>query len=282
MKKKQIRLNQLVKSATAILIVVAILFPLLWLFFSSFKTSLEVRELPIRWLPQEATFDPLFNFFFTDDSSNGWLQYFCNTVYVTFTTTLAVMTIGTVAGYGLSRFKLPGTGLMLMVFLIAQLFTGPALMIPVYVTVAAVGLYDTLTGLSIVYIIFQIPFVVWISYSNFQTIPIELEEAAVVDGCTPLGAFFKVTLPLSRISLVTVGVMSFLLTWSEYPLAVVLLEKSSNATVSLGLAKYITAFNIYWNQMAAASLIISLPLLIFLRYAQTYFVKGLTAGAVKG
>ena len=119
------------------------------------------------------------------------------------------------------------------------------------------------------------------SYSNFQTMPLELEEAAAVDGCSPFGAFLRITLPLSRIGLITVGLMSFLLTWSEYPFASILLEKEINSTVSVGLAKFITAFNIYWNQMAAASLIIAVPILILLVFAQKYFVKGLTAGSGK-
>lgn len=282
MNKRNLSIAQILKSVLAILIIVIVLFPLIWLLLASLKTTEEIQQLPIHWFPGKPTLEPIIQIWLDPAGySTEWIRYFLNTLKVTLATTIAVMTIGTMAGYGLARFQLPGTSSILAVFLVAQLFTGPALMIPIYVVISKIGLYDTLTGLVLVYIIFQTPFAVWMSYSNFQHLPLELEEAAAVDGCSPFGAFLKITLPLSRIGLITVGLMSFLLTWSEYPFAVVLLEKESNATVSIGLAKFITAFNIYWNQMAAASLIIAIPILVLLIFAQKYFVKGLTAGAVK-
>jgi ABC-type glycerol-3-phosphate transport system permease component len=270
------------RSAVAIGLVIIVLFPLVWLLLTSVKTTGEVQQLPVRWLPQNPTLEPILQTWFdTTGYNTEWPRFFYNTLKVTILTVLPVVAIGTMAGYGLARFQLPGTGLILGVFLVAQLFTGPALMIPIFVVVSRIGLYDTHAGLILVYIIFQTPIAIWLSYANFQNMPLELEEAAAVDGCTPLGAFLRITLPLSRIGLITVGLMSFLLIWSEYPFAAILLEKEINSTVSIGLAKFITAFNIYWNQMAAASLIVALPVLILLVFAQKYFVQGLTAGSGK-
>ena len=235
-----------------------------------------MERMPVRWLPQAPTLEPIIQTWLdTTGYSTDWPLFFFNTLKITILTVLPVVAIGTMAGYGLARFRLPGTGLILGIFLVAQLFTGPALMIPIYVVVSRMGLYNTHAGLILVYIIFQTPFAVWLSYANYQNMPLELEEAAAVDGCTPLEAFFRITLPLSRISLITVGLMSFLLIWSEYPFASILLETEAYSTVSVGLAKFITAFNIYWNQMAAASLIIAVPVLLLLVFAQKYFVQGL-------
>ena len=146
------------KSAIAIGLVIVVLFPLVWLLLASVKTTEEVQQLPIRWLPQNPTLEPILQTWFdTTGYSTEWTRYFFNTLKITVITTLLVMTMGTMAGYGLARFQLPGTGLILAVFLIAQLFTGPALMIPIYVLLSKIGLYDTHTGLILVYLIFKPP-----------------------------------------------------------------------------------------------------------------------------
>lgn len=271
------------KALLAFVILVIVLFPVVWLLLATFKTTAEVERIPIVWLPHHPTPKPLAEVWLNPAGySTDWPRFFLNTLIVALSTTALLVALGTIVGYGLARFRLRGTGFMLMSLLIAQLFTGPALMIPVYVVISRIGLYDTLTGLILIYIIFQTPFACWLSYSYFQNLPFELEEAASVDGCTPWQAFLRVTVPLTRIGAVTIGLMTFLLTWSEYPFAVSLLENKRVLTVSIGLAHFITAFNIYWNQMAAASLVTAVPVFLLLIFAQRYFVKGLTAGAVKG
>ena len=279
-KKSMLRIS--VKSFLAIVVLIIILFPVIWLFLSSFKTTQEVQRLPIHWLPKKPTLEA-FKSVWIDPSgyATHWTRFFLNTIQVTVTTTICVVILGTLIGYGLARFKVWGASYILMFLLVAQLFTGPALMIPIYALLAKIGLYNTLIGLIIAYITFWTPFASWLSYSNFQNIPVELEESATVDGCTPFGAFIRITLPISRTGITTVGLMTFLFTWSEYPFAVVLLESESKTTVAVGLAKFITAFNIYWNQMAAASIIVAIPVLVFLFFSQKFFIQGLTAGALK-
>jgi ABC-type glycerol-3-phosphate transport system permease component len=185
-------------------------------------------------------------------------------------------------GYGVARFEIKGKTIVLFTFLIIQFLAGPAVMIPEFIFISSLGLYNTLTGLILVYVIFQVPFATMLFYSFFKTFPVELEEAASIDGCSVLGIFFKIVLPLTRVGIVTVATMSIILTWSEYPFANILLDSEKNLTISIGLANYISAINIYWNQMAAASVICGFPMLLIFLKAQTYFIRGLTAGAIKG
>lgn len=267
----------------ALVILIVVLHPLLWLMINSVKTNAEAQKLPPYWIPQEPTLKPLMNVLInTGVYATYWGKYFLNTIIITFATTLGVVTFSVIVGYGLARFKIKGKTFVLGTFLIIQFLAGPAVMIPEFIFISKIGLYNTHLGVIFVYLLFQVPFATWLFYSFFQTLPVELEEAASVEGCSVVGTFWRITLPLSQVGIVTVAIMSFILTWSEYPFARILLESEKLLTVSIGLANYITAINIYWNQMAAAALICGLPLLIILLFAQKYFIRGLTAGAIKG
>lgn len=270
------------QTVVALGIALVVLLPLFWLILAAFKTQADVQAIPVRWFPQSPTIEPFLQVWL-DRTGSGtqWPVYYLNTIIVSVVTTTIVVALGTMVGYGLARYRLRGAPFILGTLLVAQLFTGPALLIPVYVVVARIGFHNTLVGLILVYIVFQTPFASWLSYSNFQRFPRELEQSAAIDGCGPLGAFTRITLPLSQVGITTVGLMSFLLTWSEYPFAVALLETPDKLTVSIGLSRFITAFNVYWNQMAAASVIIAIPVLVLLIFTQKYFVSGLMAGSEK-
>jgi len=266
----------------SVIILIVVLFPVAWLFLTAIKPMAEVQQLPIRWLPQNPTFEIIKNTWIDKRGyTTEWVTYFINSMIVTGVTTLTTICLATLAGYGLARFSFSGRFYIVILILVAQLIWGPVLLIPVYTIVTHLGLYNTLLGLILVYITFSLPFATWLSYGNFSNMPVELEEAALLDGCSQMSAFLRITLPLSKINVVTVGLITFLIIWSEYPFASVLLESPSKLTVSIGLANFITAFNIYWNEMAAASIIVALPLLVLLLVAQKYFIKGMLAGAIK-
>ena len=268
---------------TGFVILIVILFPLAWLLINAIKTNAEAQKIPPEWIPNEFTLEPLLNVFFDlDGYATHWGTYFLNTIFVTIVTTFIVVVLSMFVGYGLARFEIKGKAIVLFTFLIIQFLAGPAVMIPEFIFISSLGLYNTLTGLILVYVIFQVPFATMLFYSFFKTIPVELEEAASIDGCSVLGIFFKIVIPLTRVGIVTVATMSIILTWSEYPFANILLDSEKNLTISIGLANYISAINIYWNQMAAASVICGFPMLIIFLKAQTYFIRGLTAGAIKG
>lgn len=267
----------------ALIILVIILHPLAWLLVNAVKTNAEAQKVPPVWLPKKPTLEPLIGVLVkTGVYATYWGSYFLNTIIITITTTGIVLLFSVLVGYGLARFDIKGKMLVLGVFLIIQFLSGPAVMIPEFIFISRIGLYNTRVGVIFVYLLFQVPFATWLFYSFFQTLPYELEEAASVEGCSVVGVFWRITLPLSQVGIVTVAIMSFILTWSEYPFARILPETERKITISIGLSNYITAVNIYWNQMAAASLICGLPMLIILLSAQKYFIRGLTAGAIKG
>ncbi len=266
----------------SIIILILILFPIVWLFLTAVKPMSEVQQLPIHWLPRNPTFEIMKNTWIDKRGyTTEWVTYFINSIIVAGTTTFTTIILATLTGYALARFNFVGQFYIIILILIAQLIWGPVLLIPIYVIISRLGLYNTLSGLILVYIAFTLPFATWLSYGNFSSMPIELEEAALLDGCSQMGAFLRITLPLSKVNVTTVGLMAFLLIWSEYPFASILLESTSKLTVSVGLANFISAFNIYWNEMASASIIVALPLLVLLLSAQKYFVKGMLAGAIK-
>jgi ABC-type glycerol-3-phosphate transport system permease component len=266
-----------------IAVLVVVLHPLAWLLANSVKTNQDAQSLPPRWVAKELTLRP-----FADILTNrnvyatNWARYFLNTIIVTVSTTVLVVVFSILVGYGLAKFDIRGKTFVLVTFLLIQFLNGAAVMIPEYIFISRIGLYNTHTGLIFVYLLFQVPFATWLFYSFFQTLPKDLEEAAAVEGATVVGILVRITIPLSQVGIVTVSIMSFILTWSEYPFANILLESEQKVTVSIGLANFISAINIYWNQMAAASLIVGLPMLIILMTSQKYFIRGLTAGAIKG
>ena len=266
-----------------IAVLVVVLHPLAWLLANSIKTNQAAQSFPPRWFAKNPTLEPLKNIL-TNRNVYGtdWARYFLNTIIVTVSTTVLVVVFAILVGYGLAKFDVRGKTFVLATFLMIQFLNGAAVMIPEYIFISRIGLYNTHTGLIFVYLLFQVPFATWLFYSFFQTLPVELEEAAAVEGATVVGTLLRITIPLSKVGITTVAIMSFILTWSEYPFANILLETDRKITVSIGLANFISAINIYWNQMAAASLIVGLPMLIILVTSQKYFIRGLTAGAIKG
>ena len=130
-------------------------------------------------------------------------------------------------------------------------------------------------------VMFTLPFAVWLSIGSYENIPAGLEEAAYMDGCSPLGAFLRVVLPLSKIGLVSVSMYTFLLTWAEYIFSLVILKSQEKSTVAIQMGRMASEINVVWNEIGAATVVVSVPLLVFFMWAQKYFVKGMVAGSVK-
>ena len=126
------------------------------------------------------------------------------------------------------------------------------------------------------------PFTTWLAIGNFDAIPLEIEESALVDGCTRFGAFIRVVLPLSRIGLITTAIFAFLMSWSEFPFALVLLQTDRQQTVPLAMARLIREFNVFFNEMGAVTMMFTIPIFLMFLFAQRYFIRGITAGALKG
>lgn len=272
----------------AVIIFLVIWFPMLWAISTSFKPKGEVYKVPPVWIPQHPTLE-MYRRVWVGRSAGGvteegspWGRYVTNSLIVTGTTVIFAMILATFAGYSLARFRFPGRTLIFILFIASQMFPGPMVMVPIYGIMVKLGLYNTLAGLIVIYTASVLPFTTLISVGSLRNIPHELEESAMIDGCSRMGVFFRIVLPLSKIAVITTGIFAFLMSFGEYAFAVVLITGSKRFTVPLGLGRYITAFDIYWNEISATILTIAIPLIFIFFAAQKHFVKGIIAGSLKG
>ena len=192
------------------------------------------------------------------------------------------MILSIMIAYGVTRQRMRGKQLVISGMLYAYMFPPLLLAIPLFTAFSAIGLNDTLLSLVISHLTITMPLGVWFLWGFFKTMPFELEEAAMVDGCSRLGAFLRVVLPLSVPGLVTVAIFAFLLSWTDYTFALVMIGSDANKTVPLGLASMVGAFDLRWGDIMAGSTLIALPLFAAFIALSRYFVQGLTAGAIKG
>lgn len=211
-----------------------------------------------------------------------FLDFFRNSVIVSLVTAAATTLLAAGAGYAFSRFTFPGKRLVIALMLLTQMF--PLLMIiaPIYRIVAAMGLLNSLTSLVLVYTVFNIPFATFLMQSFFDGIPKDLEEAAMIDGCTRFQALRKVILPLTLPGLgATLGFV-FTAAWSEVLFALMLVRSDDKMTFPVGMLTFVSKFSVDWGQMMAAGVLALVPSCLFFVFIQRYLVQGLTSGAVKG
>ncbi|WP_187432217.1 Diacetylchitobiose uptake system permease protein DasC [Roseobacter fucihabitans] len=254
------------------------LFPLYWLLkISVTPDQLIFVEATNLW-PSALTFDNFRSVLFQTD----FLAYFGNSLYVSLGTAAVTTVVAAGAGYAFSRFEFGGKKILIAVMLITQMF--PLLMIiaPIYKIVASLGLLNSLTSLIVVYTAFNIPFATFLMQSFFDGIPRDLEEAAMMDGCTRFQALRKVVFPLTLPGLgATLGFV-FTAAWSELLFALMLISKNEAMTFPVGLLTFVSKFSVDWGQMMAAGVLALIPSCLFFIFIQRYLVQGLTSGAVKG
>jgi len=264
----------------ALALLAVILLPLAWLFLISVRPVAEVYAFPLHFWPQTFTTEAYANIWFSREYNTDWTQYFLNTTMIAVGAAATVAVLGMLVGYTLSRMRGAAVQRVQLFFVVVQLFEGPALIIPIYLVMNLLGLYDTRIGYAMLLIAFFLPFAALLSLSFAYSVPVEIDEAAKIDGCSDWQFFRKVFLPASKVGLVTVGLMAFLLMWGEFPFALTLLQ-GDNRTVSTALVDLITGISVYWNNLAAAATISSVPVILVLIFAQRHIVSGLTMGSGK-
>ncbi|MFJ3383928.1 MULTISPECIES: carbohydrate ABC transporter permease [unclassified Curtobacterium] len=234
------------------------------------------------WIPTNITFQPFIDMWSTVPLG----QYFINSLVVCTVATVFSLIIATFAAYAVSRWNFKGKSTFTTAVLSTQMFPGVLFLLPLFLIFTNLGnslgiqLVGSWTGLIITYLTFTLPFSIWMLAGYFETIPRELDEAAMVDGSGPMGALFRIILPSARPGLVAVGIYSFMTAWGEVLFASVM-TNGNGQTLAVGLQQYSTQTNVYWNQIMAASLVVSIPVVIAFLVVQRQFVAGLTAGAVK-
>lgn len=216
---------------------------------------------------------------FLDSSFFTWLK---NSVIVSAGTTAVGLLLATTGAYGFSRFTFRGKRWSMLSFIVVQMFPGAIILIPYYVLMYQLGLINQLVGLVIMYSVTALPFVLWFLKGFFDTIPVDLEEAAMVDGTTRTGALWRVIVPLAVPAIAVAALFSFLSAWNEWLLAYTFMTSSANYTLPVGVQSFVNPPQVFWNEFAAISVLVSLPVAALFLIFQKYLVSGLTKGAVKG
>ena len=255
--------------------------PLYVMITSSIKPLVDV-ESSFRWIPSRVTLSPYVDMW----STVPLAHYFANSAIVASSATAISVVIAVFAAYAVSRYRFPGRQVFRITVLSTQMFPGILFLLPLFLIFVNIGnatgieLSTTRLGLIITYLTFTLPFSVWLLVGYLDSIPRELDEAAAVDGSGPLGTLLRIVVPAARPGIITVAVYCFMTAWGEVLFASVMTDDSSR-TLAVGLRDYASENDVYWNQIMAASLVVSIPVVVGFLLLQRYLVAGLTAGSVK-
>jgi multiple sugar transport system permease protein len=261
---------------TALLLVVV--FPFYWMFVSSLKSEEQMRSLTAMFWPSPAVLDNYRQLLGKTDFG----AWYGNSIVVALSSTLVATAIGTLGAYALARLKFFGRAFMASATLITYLVPPSILFIPLYAQIRNLGLADSLTGLVAAYPSFTVPFVTWLLMGYFESIPEELEEAAMIDGATRFGAFRRIILPLAAPGVLAAALFAFTQAWNEFLYALVFITNVKLRTLPVGLSTFITGDVYGWGFLMAGAVLTTLPVIAAYTYLQKYMVEGLTAGSVKG
>jgi multiple sugar transport system permease protein len=268
------------KYALVFIALIIALAPVYWMLTISLKSEVEQFAVPPRWF----SFTPTLFHYRDAFIERSFGQYLLTSAVVAVLSTVCAMLIGTLAAYALARFRLPhrlDTRLSLWI-LSTRMFPPIVTAVPLFLMMRDVRLLNTKPALIIVYTAFNLPFVVWMMRGFFREIPREIEEAAMVDGDSRLGALVRVLLPLVAPGLAATAVFCLIISWNEFLFALVLTQTDAAMTLPVGLAGRVTQYEIKWGVMSAAGVVAMIPILVFAMAVQRYLVRGLSLGAVKG
>jgi len=254
------------------------LFPIIWTFLTSLKVEKDIITINLQYLPQSITFDNYTAIW----NRSGFPTLITNSAIVTVMTLLTTMLIGTLAAYSLSRYQFRGRNWILQFYLVIRMFPVVLMIVPLFVIMRRLSLLDTRFGLALAYTTFLLPFCVWMMKGFFDSIPVDLEEAARIDGCTRLGALIRIALPLVRSGLVATAVFIGIASWNEFLFALMLTTSQGSRTWPVGLQLMIGEFQPPWRSFSAGGIISIIPIIIFFAIVQRSIIRGITAGAMKG
>ena len=260
-----------------IMVTVYCLFPFAWMLSTSLKTEAEAFRMPPTWIPVEPTGASYIGIWVRKNFGT----YFFNSTVISLATALLSTFFGALAGYGFSRFLFKGRRFLIGFFLATQMLPGVLLVGPYFKILSKVGLYDTRTGLIIAFLTICLPFSTWMMKGFIDKVPVELDQSAMVDGCSRMGIFFKIILPIVAPGMVATILFAFLLAWGDLLWALCLTSSEPMITVTLGIARTVGEFRIIWPMLMAGSLVGGMPAIILYVFLQRLLVQGLTAGAVK-
>jgi multiple sugar transport system permease protein len=258
--------------------------PGLWVMLTAFRPNIEILARPPVWLPQNPTFDNFRGIFGLLPNQQQGLpvaRYFLNSLVISLTSTFVAIVIGMMGGYAFARYRFKAKGALFVSFMLSRTVPGIALSLPLFIVWSRLGILDTSFGLILVYLAINIPFTIWLTDGFFRQIPVDLAEAAQIDGCTRWQAFWKVEFPLARSGLASAAIFAFLTSWNEYALASQLTRTTASKTMPVGLMDFTAQFTVDWAGMSAMAVLIIIPALLLTFLVQKHLIAGLTFGGVK-
>ena len=269
------RISLALRYLVATLVTVLFLFPVYWLFSISFKTPDEIFAVPPVWVPGQFRLDNYLVLFKEGDAATIW-----NSLVIAGVSSALAMVLGTFCAYSLARFNTGGKNLAM--WIISQRMMPPIVIVfPIFLAFVYADMVDTFPGLILLYTAFNLPYVIWMMRGYIADIPLELEESALVDGCTRWQTFWRVVFPMARSGLMATAVFTFVFAWNEFIFALIL-TRTEVITFPVQLTHYMGGQSNFWSKISAMSVLGTLPVFIAVTLLQRYLVRGISLGAVKG
>ena len=261
----------------SLVIAVYCLLPYLWFALTSWKSPMELTAIPPKLIPSFH-----WDFYRSALEERGLLRYIANSVIIAGTATCISMIVGSLAAYALARFQLRWTNAYLLLLLAISMFPQIAIAGPVWNLLNHLGWLNTYRGLVAAYVALSLPLATWILATFFREVPREIEEAALIDGCSRLQALYKIVLPISAPGIFTAALLVLIYAWNEFFFALIILTNPDIQTLPVGIALFPGEYTMPWGEIAAASMLATVPLILLTLLFQRGIVRGLAAGAVKG
>jgi multiple sugar transport system permease protein len=265
-----------------VLMLVFTVVPMAWMLLTSIKTGFAAMQFPPQWWPSEPTLE---NYLKLLDPKNSvgqdFLHYFWNSTLVTTTTTILSVAVAVPAAYAFSRFQFPGRTFLFFSVLLRNMFPAVIFLVPLFILMRWLGLVNTHGSLILTYLTFGLPLAIWLLKGFYDNIPIQLEQAARIDGATRFQAFLLIVMPLSTPGIIATAIYSFILAWNEYIYAYTFLNRNDQLTLPVGIQRFFAENTTDWPGLMAASFMMSVPVVVLFLVLQRYFVRALTEGAVK-
>jgi len=256
--------------------------PMIWMLLTSIKTQFAAMQYPPQWWPAEPTLE---NYVKLLDPTNSvgqdFLLYFWNSFYVALATTFLGVVVAIPAAYAFSRFRFPGRTLLFFSVLLRNMFPAVVFLMPLFLLMRWMGLVGSHASLVLTYLTFGLPLSIWLLKGFYDNIPIQLEQAARIDGATRFQAFLLIVMPLSTPGIIATAIFSFIGAWNEYVYALTFINRQDRMTLPVGIQRFFAEFATDWPGLMAATFLMSVPVVVLFLVLQKYFVRALTEGAVK-
>jgi multiple sugar transport system permease protein len=280
-KTSRVKLSTILIYAFCVVMAILFLAPIVATVLGSLKTPSEAAAVPPTYFPSKLSFE---NYLALSQYGAGLWRYISNSFVAALITVIGALVLSLLGGFGFARFSFPGKGILFIIILSTLMIPFQSILTPLFIILATLKLQNTVLGLALVYIVFQLPFGLFLMRNSFAVIPREIEESALLDGCTPLTMLFRVMLPLVAPGLVTVAIYAFINAWNEFLAALIFMNQESNFTLPVMLVTVQSGLygQIDWGALQAGVTIAMIPCIALFLVLQRYYIEGLMGGAVKG